>query len=116
MGDAQGDVLGRLQLGGSLPDGVEAAGRVRVRVAVLLGTYGGPEGVDRGRAGLTTLNAPLRSADLALKQRGSRLARDLLLILRAEILSPPAPAFPDGCVLWRRHQLVVQLNIIRGSP
>jgi len=107
--------LGQLQLSGSSPRGVKAAGRIRVRVAVLLST-GRPDGAGGGRARLATLDRPLRPADLALQQRGGRLAGRLLLILRrAEVLWPLAPAFSDGRVLRRRHQLVVQLGMREAS-
>lgn len=103
-------IMRYLQLGGSSPRGVEAARRVRVRV-VLLDV--GSDGVDRDRGRRSTRNRGLmiRSADLALQQRGGRLAGGLRTSRRVKVLRPSAPVLLDGRVLRRRHHLMVQLGI-----
>lgn len=101
--------LDYLQLGRSSPRGIETARRVGVGIVLL---NAGRDGIgdDRRRGCRSTLNGPVRSADLTLQQRSSRLTGNLLLFLRrAEVLQTPAPALLDGRVLRRWHQLLLQL-------
>lgn len=104
-----------LQLRRAAPRGVKAAGGVGVRVVVLLDRPGAGGAHDTRRR-WSSVNRLRRTVQLPVEQRRAGLTRRVLFAWGTKVLRPSASSLLYGCVLWGRHHLLLQLDIVRGSP